>query len=76
MAGSTWEEDKKKLVGYQEVRCHMIFDVKMNGLARKARLVAGGHTTDTPSSVTYSSVVSRDSVSTLPSSWLLSTIWM
>ena len=40
----------------------MIFDVKMNGLARKAQLVAGGHTTDTPSSITYSSVVSRDSV--------------
>ena len=34
----------------------------MNGLAWKAQLVAGGHTTDMPSSVTYSSVVSRDSV--------------
>ena len=62
LAGSTWEEAKKKLFGYQEVRCHMIFDVKMNGLARKARLVARGHTTDTPSSITYSSVASRDSV--------------
>jgi hypothetical protein len=29
---------------------------------RKARFVAGGHTTDTPASITYSSVVSRDSV--------------
>ena len=29
---------------------------------RKARLVAGGHVTDTPSSLTYSSVVSRESV--------------
>jgi hypothetical protein len=29
---------------------------------RKARLVAGGHMTDTPSAITYSSVVSRDSV--------------
>ena len=29
---------------------------------RKARLVAGGHTTDPPSSITYSSVVARDSV--------------
>ena len=29
---------------------------------RKARMVAGGHTTTTPSSITYSSVVSRDSV--------------
>ena len=29
---------------------------------RKARMVAGGHTTNTPSSITYSSVVSRDSI--------------
>ena len=39
----------------------MIFDVKMD-LTRKARFVAGGHMTDTPASMTYSSVVSRDSV--------------
>ena len=60
--GKTREEAKQKLIGYQEVRCHMIFDVKMSGLTRKARLVAGGHMTDTPSSITYSSVVSHDSV--------------
>jgi hypothetical protein len=48
-------------VGYQEIDCHMVFDVKMD-LTRKARFVAGGHTTETPSSLTYSSVVSRDSV--------------
>jgi Reverse transcriptase (RNA-dependent DNA polymerase) len=29
---------------------------------RKARLVAGGHVTDPPTSITYSSVVSRESV--------------
>jgi hypothetical protein len=29
---------------------------------RKARFVAGGHLTDTPSSITYSTVVSRDSI--------------
>ena len=41
----------------------MIFDIKMDGkLTRKARSVADGHTTNTPSSMTYSSVVSRDSV--------------
>jgi hypothetical protein len=55
--------DGKILVGYQEIGCHMIFDIKMDGnFTRKARLVAGGHTTDTPASVTYSSVVSRESV--------------
>jgi Reverse transcriptase (RNA-dependent DNA polymerase) len=52
----------KHLVGYQFINCHMIFDVKMDNLVRKARFVAGGHTTDTPASITYSSVVSRDSV--------------
>ena len=39
----------------------MIFDIKMD-FTRKARFVAGGHTTDPPSSSTYSSVVARDSV--------------
>jgi hypothetical protein len=47
--------------GYQKIKLHMIFDVKMD-FTRKARLVAGGHMTDTPASLTYSSVVSRDSV--------------
>ena len=37
----------------------MIFDMKMD-FTRKAQFVAGGHLTD--SSVTYSSVVSHDSV--------------
>lgn len=49
------------MIGFQEIRCHVIFDVKMD-FTRKARFVAGGHTTDTPGSITYSSVVSRDSV--------------
>ena len=38
----------------------MILDIKLGeNFRRKARMVAGGHTTKTPSSVTYSSVVSR-----------------
>ena len=49
--------------GFQEIKCHMIFDVKIGGnFCRKARLVAGGHTTDAPATLTYSSVVSQDSV--------------
>jgi hypothetical protein len=48
-------------VGYQEIGCHLIFDVKMD-FSRKARFVAGGHTTEAPSSLTYSSVVARDSI--------------
>jgi len=50
------------LIGFQEIGCHMIFDVKMSDLSRKCRFVAGGHTTESPASLKYSSVVSRDSV--------------
>ena len=55
--------EKDSPPGYQKVNCHMIFDVKMGeNFRRKARLVAGGHTTEAPASLAYSSVVSRDSV--------------
>ena len=46
---------------YQKITCHLIFEVKFD-LRRKARYVAGGHLTHTPPSLTYSSVVSRESV--------------
>jgi hypothetical protein len=49
-------------IGYQKIDCHMIFDVKMDNFAYKARMVAGGHTTDPPAVLTYASVVSRESV--------------
>ena len=51
----------KQLIGYTEITCHMIFDVKMD-FTRKARFVTGGHLTQTPDTVTYSSVVSRDPI--------------
>jgi hypothetical protein len=47
---------------YQEIRCNMIFDVKMEDVRLKARFVAGGHTTYTPHAMTYASVVSMESV--------------
>ena len=50
-----------QFIGYQEIGCHIVFSVKMD-FTRKCRMVAGGHTTETPSTITYSSVVSRDSV--------------
>jgi hypothetical protein len=40
----------------------MIFDVKMDDFRRKARFVAGGHTTDIQHAMTYSSAVSLESV--------------
>ena len=42
----TYDGDIDDLVGYQFVKCHMIFDVKMGeNFRRKARMVAGGHMT-------------------------------
>ena len=50
-------------VGYQFMKCHIIFNIKFReNFHHKARLVAGGHTTETPATLTYSSVVSRDAV--------------
>ena len=63
-AFEVWEKDVEHISpGYQQIKCHMIFDVKMGkNFRRKARFVTGRHTTETPMSLTYSSVVSRDSV--------------
>ena len=47
---------------HQFVRCHLIFDVKMEDFRRKARFVAGGHMTKAPATLTYASVVSRETV--------------
>ena len=57
------EGTERELVGYQKIRCHLVYDVKLGeNFRRKARFCANGSTTDTPSSMTFSSVVARDSV--------------
>ena len=69
VAFEAWEEGSledsrsgQKLVGCQGICCHMIVDINMDKqFTRKACYVAGSHTTDPPSSITYSRVVSRDS---------------
>jgi hypothetical protein len=49
-------------IGYQKIPCHMIFDVKIEYFRQKARLVAGGHRTKAPATITYASVVSRETL--------------
>ena len=56
------DENEEVPIGYKFIRCHMIFDVKMEDFRRKSRLVAGGHMTDTPAAITYASVVSRENL--------------
>ena len=63
VAFEEYDGDPTKLVGYTEITGHMIFDIKLSeGFRRKARFVADGHKTTAPASMTYSTVVSRDSV--------------
>ena len=38
------------------------FDIKMEDFRRKARLVAGGHVTKAPATITYASVEARNTV--------------
>ena len=47
-------------IGQKQINCHLIFDVKMKDFRRKARFFAGGHMTETPKCMTYSSVVGRE----------------
>ena len=49
-------------VGHKFINVHMVFDVKMENFQFKARLVANGNETGAPASLTYASVVSRESV--------------
>ena len=56
-------ERQKHLIGYKEITCHFVFDVKLDGsFTRKARFCANGSKTDVPKALSYSSVVSRESV--------------
>ena len=55
-------DDDKMPVGYKKIQCHMVFDVKIGDLTRKARFCANGNETDPPKESTFSTVVSRDSV--------------
>ena len=65
-----WEKYISELLPvYQNITCHIIFDVEMSkNFRRKALFVPDGHKTKTPAAMTYLSVVYRDSV------WIVLTI--
>ena len=56
------DEGEKPPHTYQEIICHMIFDINMEDFCKKARYVAGVNATVAPTTLTYASVVSRESV--------------
>jgi hypothetical protein len=63
VAFEEFDGNPNALVGYTQITGHLVFDVKLGeNFRRKARYCADGHKTGAPASVTYSTVVSRDSV--------------
>ena len=56
-------KQQKDLIGYKEIIYHFVFDVKLDGsFTRKACFCANGSKTDVPKALSYSSVVSCESV--------------
>ena len=47
---------------FQEIWCHLVFDVKMEAFCWKVRFVAQGNLTEAPATVTFASVVPRGTV--------------
>jgi hypothetical protein len=63
VAFEEFDGDPSTLVGYTQITGHLVFDVKLSENFRpKARYCADCHKTGAPASVTYSTVVSCDSV--------------
>jgi hypothetical protein len=57
LAFAILDNGKNVPVGYQEIPCHVIFDIKLD-LTRKSCYVTGGHVTKSPTASTYTIVVS------------------
>ena len=63
IAFATYKGDTNKLVVYQEITVHIVFDIELGeNFRQKARYCADGHKTKSPAALTYIMVVSLDSV--------------
>eukprot|EP00957_Ditylum_brightwellii_P170395 12970425-Ditylum_brightwellii.AAC.1 len=56
------DRNAKPPPGYQTIGGHIIWDIKMEDLRREARYVTQGNRTEPPKTLTYTSVVLRESV--------------
>ena len=56
-AFDVWEKGEFPPVGNQFIKCHMRFNVKMEDLRRKERMVAGSHMTNTSPTIMYANFV-------------------
>ena len=62
IAFQTIPEGKKPSNGFQYVNCHMVFNIKMENFQRTAYQVARGPMNLTTETITYSSLVTKETV--------------
>eukprot|EP00957_Ditylum_brightwellii_P191633 14590204-Ditylum_brightwellii.AAC.1 len=62
MVAFKFNDDDRVPVGHKKIDLYMVFNIKMDTLQRKARLATNGTRTDPPKDITFSSIVSRDSI--------------
>jgi hypothetical protein len=60
-AFQVFEENKMIPIGYKWIKCHLIFNMKID-FTRRERFITGGHMTYPPSNITYCNVVSCESM--------------
>ncbi len=51
-----------RTLDYKWIKCHMIFDIKIEDFQWKVRMVAGGLMTSAPTIMTYASMVSHQTI--------------
>ena len=67
IAFETYKGDTHELVGYEEITGHIVLDIKLGeNFRRKEIYFDNGHKTKYPAALTYSTVVSCDSVRIIP----------
>ena len=58
----TIPKSKKPPNEFQYINCYIVFYINLDDFQRKACQVVGGHMTHIPDTITYSSVVTRETV--------------
>ncbi len=62
VAFDTLEDGRNVPHGFPFVKCHMIFDIKLEGFHCKTCLIAGVHVTNVPATYTYASFITHETI--------------
>ncbi|KAL7461055.1 hypothetical protein ACHAXS_001491 [Conticribra weissflogii] len=62
VAFDTLEDGRNVPHGFPFVKCHMIFDIRLEGFHCKTCLIAGVHVTNVPATYTYASFITHETI--------------